>query len=110
VSVLAYAGLRPGEALALAWTDVGGRVLRVRRSISLGEETTKTGAARSVRLLAPLAEDLAVWRAATSRPSGLAFPRPSGAPWGTDDWRNWRRRVFESNAAAIGVLRRGPPT
>jgi site-specific recombinase XerC len=49
---------KPGEALALAWTDVGKRALRVRRSISLGEETTtKTRAARSVRLLAPLAED-----------------------------------------------------
>jgi integrase len=104
VSVLAYAGLRPGEALALGWTDVGQRALRVRRSISLGEEkSTKTGAARSVRLLAPLADDLAAWREATGRPSGLVFPRPSGASWGADDWRNWRRRVFQANAAAIGL-------
>ncbi len=103
ISVLAYAGLRPGEALALGWADVGARTLRVRRSISRGvEKQTKTGAVRSVRLLAPLAEDLAAWRAVTTQPAGLVFPRPSGRPWGEDDWRNWRHRTFQVNAAAIG--------
>jgi integrase len=109
ISVLAYAGLRPGEALALAWADVGERTLRVRRSMSRGlEKRTKTGATRSVRLLAPLAEDLAAWRKVTRQPSGLVFPRPSGAAWSDDDWRNWRHRVFQANADAIGKANARP--
>lgn len=106
ISVLAYAGLRPGEALALGWADVGKRALRVTRSISNGtEKRTKTGAARSVRLLAPLAEDLAAWREVTTQRANLVFARPSGAPWTNDDWRNWRHRTFQANADAIGWLK-----
>jgi integrase len=109
ISVLAYAGLRPGEALALAWAEVGERTLRVRRSMSGGsEKRTKTGATRSVRLLAPVGEDLAAWRKVTRQPSGLVFPRPSGAAWGDDDWRNWRHRVFQANADAIGKAKARP--
>ena len=109
ISVLAYAGLRPGEALALSWVDVGKRALRVTRSISHGaEKRTKTGANRSVRLLAPLVEDLAAWKAATTRPGGLVFPRASGVPWTDDDWRNWRHRTFQANAEAIGRLKARP--
>jgi integrase len=103
ISVLAYAGLRPGEALALSWADVGKRSLRITRSISAGQEKrTKTGAGRSVRLLEPLAEDLAAWKKATTRPGGLVFPRPDGAPWKEDDWRNWRHRYFQHFATKIG--------
>ena len=38
VSVLAYAGLRPGEALALTWGDVGERTILVERSVALGDQ------------------------------------------------------------------------
>ena len=38
VSVLAYAGLRPGEALGLQWHNVRDRTLLVNRSVSLGRE------------------------------------------------------------------------
>jgi integrase len=55
ISVLAYAGLRPQEALALQWGDVRERTLLIQRAVSLGEEKyTKTRAHRTVRLLAPL--------------------------------------------------------
>jgi integrase len=37
MSVLAYAGLRPGEALALKWGNIGGRTILVERSLALGE-------------------------------------------------------------------------
>ena len=70
ISVLAYAGLRPGEALALRWRDVRERTLLVERALSLGrEEDTKTRRHRTVRLLAPLRGDLAPWRLASRRPS-----------------------------------------
>jgi len=54
VSVLAYAGLRPGEALALTWSHVRKRTILVERAAALGElKTTKTARTRTVRLLHP---------------------------------------------------------
>ena len=74
-SVLAYAGLRPGEALALTWGHMGERTVLVEGAVSLGEvKATKTGRSRSVRLLAPL-RDLAEWRTAAGRPSVVRKPR-----------------------------------
>ena len=49
ISVLAYAGLRPGEALGLRWGDVREQTLLIQRAISLGEESdTKTRQHRTV--------------------------------------------------------------
>ena len=48
ISILAYAGLRPGEALALRWGDVRTRTILVQRAVSLGEEkATKTSQNRT---------------------------------------------------------------
>jgi integrase len=106
VSVLAYAGLRPGEALALRWKDVRERTILVDRAVALGDEKgTKTGKSRSVRLLAPLAADLAEWRLASGRPGDdeLVFPKKGGRVWTEQDWRNWRQRVFAPAATAVGL-------
>ena len=84
VSILAYAGLRPGEALGLRWGDVREQTLLIRRAISLGEEAdTKTRQHRTVRLLAPLAADLRAWRMAAGRPDDceLVFPGKEAQPW-----------------------------
>ena len=62
ISVLAYAGLRPQEALGLRWRDVGKRTLMI--------NAPKTGQRRNVRLLAPLVEDLQAWRKAQPSPVG----------------------------------------
>jgi integrase len=78
VAVLAYAGLRPEELLALQWRDVRAEVLVIERAVTHGElRRTKTGQDREVRLLAPLAQDLAEWRLASGRPRdlrALVFP------------------------------------
>jgi integrase len=103
VSLLAYAGLRPGEALALRWHSVRERTLLVEAAIAFGEEKdTKMGTTRTVRLLAPLAEDLAAWRRA-SAPAGDAylFPRDDGGPWRDHDYRNWRDRLFSPPARQV---------
>jgi integrase len=108
VSVLAYAGLRPGEALALRWGDVQERTIVVERALAFGEEkATKTGATRSVRLLAPLAQDLNEWRLASGRPGPgrLVFPAADGGPWDDFAWRNWRRRVFSAFVLAARLER-----
>lgn len=109
VSVLAYAGLRPGEALALTWAHVRERTILVERAVALGEvKTTKTARTRTVRLLAPLGADLREWRIGQGRPAdeSLVFPGRRGAVWDDDAWRYWRRRVFTPAANAAGL---GPP-
>jgi integrase len=68
VSVLAYAGLRPGEAFALNWVHVRECTLLVEAAVSLGQVgETKTRRRRAVRLLPPLAQDLAEWRLRAGR-------------------------------------------
>lgn len=105
VCVLAYAGLRPGEALALEWRHVRERTILVERAVSLGDvKATKTGQTRTVRLLIPLAVDLAEWRLACGMPDAgsLVFPGWNGEPWRDTSYRNWRRRVFAPAAEAAG--------
>lgn len=97
VALLAYAGPRPeSEALPLTWPQIRDRTILLRAG-------KKHGAERTVRLLAPLAQDLAEWRLARGRPtSGLVFPGPNGGAWTGDAWDNWRDRVFRPAAAAAG--------
>jgi integrase len=89
VSVMAYAGLRPAEALRLTWGDV--------RETTLLVEAPKTNTARTVRLLGPLAADLREWRLASGRPSArsLIFP-------GVDQ-DNWRSREWARAVRSAGV-------
>jgi integrase len=106
ISVLAYAGLRPGEALGLRCGDIRERTLLIQRSISLGEEAdTKTRQHRAVRLLAPLASDLRVWRMAAGRPddSQLVFPGKGGQLWTQAAYQSWRRRAFRGALEAAGL-------
>jgi integrase len=106
VSVLAYAGLRPGEALALTWAQVRERTLLVEGAVSLGTiEGTKTGRRRTVPLLGPLAQDLAEWCLHAGRPDSeaLVFPGHDGGPWTLTAYQNWRRRIYTPAARAVGV-------
>jgi integrase len=111
VSVLAYAGLRPGEALALRWGDILDNTIAVKKALSLGQEKeTKTRRSRSVRLLAPLSVDLNEWRLASGRPdeTALVFPTREGNPWSELHWRNWRRRRYQRATKALGIESRRP--
>jgi len=106
VSLLAYAGLRPGEALALTWGHVRDRTLLIERAVSLGEVgPTKTAQRRTVSLLGPLAQDLAEWRLASGRPEidALVFPGHDSAPWTLTAYQNWRRRTFAAAIEACDV-------
>jgi integrase len=111
VSVLAYAGLRPGEALGLRWGDIRERTILVERAVSLGEvRSTKTRQTRAVRMLSPVAQDLAEWRLRSGRPGdkALVFPRDDGEPWKAHDWQNWRHRTFATALAAAGAAHARP--
>jgi integrase len=71
LALLAYSGLRPGEAIAIRWRDVG-RVLVVDRAVSDGViRQTQTNRRRTVEVVAPLAGDLDLLR-----PRAPARPTP----------------------------------
>jgi integrase len=98
VSVLAYSGLRPGEALALESTDVGKKTISVARAIKLdGPGDTKTHKARSISLLGVLAADL------EDIGVGLIFPGHDGEHWTRTAYGNWRERVWQPACETVGI-------
>jgi integrase len=101
VSVMAYAGLRPEEALPLRWSDLG-RTIVVSRTWTHGElrERTKTGRIRAVEIVAPLAADLESIRPKAGSPDEWVFPSPTGLLL---DLHNWRERMFKPAARTAGV-------
>ena len=104
ISVLSYAGLRPGEALALTWGDIGRRTIAVDKAVADGQVgPTKTGSARSVPLIEPLREDLDLWRAISRNPreDQLVFPGHDGQPWSRTAVNNWRARVWRPTVRAM---------
>lgn len=106
IAVLAYSGLRPQEALALRWADIRERTILLERAVSLGEESdTKTTAHRTVRLLAPLREDLLAWRLCSGRPreTTAVFPGPEGRSWSKTTYDNWRARNFDRAMLRAGI-------
>jgi integrase len=109
VSLLASAGLRPGEARGVKWADLG-NVLHVRRAVGPeGVKTTKTNKTRTVPVASALRADLDGWRREVGSPPADAFvlSRADGEPWTNDDYRNWQRRRLRTavRAAGIGLAR-----
>jgi integrase len=107
VSVLAYSGLRPGEALALTWERIGERTIAVTGASSMGRlKGTKTGAERTVRLLSPLAQDLAEWRLAAGRPDPGTVVFPGESRDGTlteGQWNRWTQGAFRAAKLTVGL-------
>lgn len=102
LSVLAYAGLRPGELRLLTWRDVRHRTLLV--------TAHKTGRRRTVRLLASLAEDLAAWRSECGHPpeDALIFADHRGDLWSANGFEKWRQRRYGRYLEEAG-LKQGRP-
>jgi len=106
VSVLAYAGLRPEEALALEHQHVRGKTILVEQKwvdgeILPGQKTTRPP--RFPPLLDVLRADLHDYELARKRPYGLIFAQADGAPWHDYDWRDWRSRVWQPACEAVGL-------
>lgn len=100
LGLLAYAGLRPGEALALTWGSVG-RVLVVDRSLSDGDlKLTKTEVRRTVEVLEPLAEDLELLRPRVADRDAFVCTALNGRPMNLN---NWRSRVLAPACERAGV-------
>jgi hypothetical protein len=91
----------------LRWGDVRERTLLVEKAADGqgGVKTTKTGQARTVRLLAPLAADLAEWRerCPDSGDDALLFPNGSGGVWSDPAWQTWHRDAWLPACRAVGL-------
>lgn len=97
VSLMEMTGCRPGEALALCWSDVSRRRISIARRLSGAEilDGTKTGRHRSVPLLPPLRFDLEALKGRSEDSADdYLFHKPSGGHWVETDWRNYRTRHF----------------
>jgi integrase len=115
VSVLAYAGLRPGELRALRWGDVRKATITVERAARPDGtiKSTKNHERRAVRLLAPLAADLAALRLAAGHPTDDMLILPVGEPaadahpeavtWTKTDWQVWRDRRWAKACKLVGM-------
>ena len=100
VSTLAYAGLRPGELVALRRSDIRESTIFVGRSYgAAGIKGTKTGSVRAVPVADALREDLQRV-ARDGQPDGFLFPGDRGGPL---NWRNWNRRVWVPAVESIGA-------
>jgi integrase len=83
VSLMAYAGCRPSEAIALQWRDVTKRTVTIRRGAREAGET-KTGSIRTVPMIGCLADDLAALKKGAAGDVVL----------GIFHWNNWRTRIW----------------
>lgn len=89
IALMAWAGLRPGEVIALRWEDIGDAVIDVSRSIRVdgSEGTPKSGRGRTV----PISDRLRDLLGASSG-QGLVCPRlDRPAPL---QWRAWYRHQW----------------
>ena len=106
VGLLAYAGMRPEEALALEWRHVGRSTILVEQKlvdgeIVVGQKTQRPP--RTIDLLGPLREDLREHQLARGVRDGLIFQREDARPWTDHDYRNWRRRKWQAAAESAGI-------
>ena len=122
IMLLAYAGLRPGEALGLEWRHVRERTLLVEQAVSDGQlkGLKNRRRPRAVRLLAPLRDDIDPARTIRSgvRPSRrrplardrLAQLAPPRVPAGSGARGPGRREALRPPPRLrVPADRRGPP-
>jgi len=103
ISVLAYVGVRPQDALAFRWLDLQGSELNVVKKNVNGRiiDGSKTGATKHLRKVTvpePVLSDLREWRRVSpyAGPNDLIFPRQDGEPWTDVDRDNWSNRPKEA--------------
>lgn len=111
IACMAYAGMRPEEAVAIVPAAIkhSGTVLWVAQTISWGTVSAiKNCKPRSVPLLPPLRDLLEthIAEAAPTSVDDLLITRADGLPWSVDDYRNFRSRFKRARRWAGDVRQR----
>ena len=105
ISLLAYSGIRPQEARGLRWAHVQDRTLVVHAPKTRRHRTQP----RTVRLLAPLAQDLREWRLLRGAPpTAPVLPGQSGGEWTEVAYEQWRARVWAKALDDVGLAYQRP--
>ena len=95
VGVMAYAGLRPGEAWALTWDDIKDRTVRV--------HSQKTQTSRSVPIRPEVQRTLDEWRDIQGAAGGLVFPDLTGKQVTEEGHKSWGRHQFREGIKKAGL-------
>ena len=104
IGLMAYAGLRPPEAMALRWSAISGDSILVEPLPLRREAGAKP---RRVPLWQPLAADLKAWRAESEgEDNQLIFTAP-GKPWAVN-LRDWRDHTYPGLARDAGLHSTAP--
>jgi integrase len=106
VPLLAYSGLRPQEMRELCWVHVQERTLVVHAPKTRRHRAQP----RTVRLLAPLVQDLREWRLACGHPdeSVPVIPALNEEAMSENAFEMWRSRAWTAALAACGVAYQRP--
>lgn len=107
ISILAYVGIRPQDALALTWGHVGEELAVFQKNVD-GQiypgAKTGLGYRRGVKLPGPVREDLERWRVEkVGSAKDPIFSLPDGRWWNEHRYRNWRGRHFASAVRDSGI-------
>lgn len=101
VSIMAYAGLRPGEVAGLQWGDISDVGIHVERTIQDGQyEPTKTERSRTVKLSEVLREDFETY--GRGEPESLVVTGARGGPL-NHHW--WSQKIWRPAAGTVGADR-----
>lgn len=96
VSVLAYVGIRPQDALALEWSDLGEKLSVTKKNLDgqivRGSKAGEGTYERAVFVPEIVRADLLEWRELTDSGSTLIFPNRQGDPWSKAQFARWRAR------------------
>jgi integrase len=107
VSMLAYAGLRPGELRALPFGGVRENTILVQRGANPdgSSKPTKNRQHRTVRLLPALAHDVREYDLAVGGRSeeNLILLDDHGRPWDKNTWQMWRADRWVPACRAVGL-------
>ena len=100
ISILAYVGLRPEEALALEPVNLvgGGHEFDLR-----DDQTKDKTPARTTTIPKPIRAEVRALVKGLPAGAERIFLTAGGQPWSDSDYRNWRRRHFKPAAQAAGL-------
>lgn len=105
ISVLAYIGIRPQDALALEWRDLDDDLIVNKKNtngVIVAGSKTDEDAERKVYIPVQVRADLNGWRDRIPH-AKLIFPNRDGKPWTGANYNNWRSRKQEKDGVATPV-------